>query len=283
MQYRLGLYEKAMPAALGWEEKFAAARTCGFDFLEISIDESDEKLARLDQRESWREMRQAADKAACPALTMCLSGHRRYPLGSEDRETRTRALVIMAGALEMAAYLGIRVIQMAGYDVYYSASTRKTRALFAEGLARVTEMAAGHGVLLGFETMETAFMDTVRKAMKYVRALHSPCLQIYPDIGNLTNAAALYGHDLCADIASGRGHIIAAHLKESRPGQYREVPFGAGHVAFTPAIRAFLRQGVRIFVGEFWYAGSRDWRADLRSASAFLRNHIGLAAGEAAK
>jgi predicted hexulose-6-phosphate isomerase len=213
---------------------------------------------------------------------MCLSGHRRYPLGSEDKDARARALAITAKALEMAAYLGVRVIQLAGYDVYYSASTRKTRALFADGLARVTEMAARHAVLLGFETMETPFMDTVSKAMKYVRSLRSPWLQIYPDIGNLTNAAALYGHDLYADIAGGRGHIVAAHLKESMPGRYREVPFGTGHVAFTPAIRALLRQGARIFVGECWHDGSRNWRTDLRATAAFLRGHIGSATGETA-
>ena len=45
--YRLGLYEKAMPAQLSWGEKLAFAKQCGFDFLELSVDESEQKLARL--------------------------------------------------------------------------------------------------------------------------------------------------------------------------------------------------------------------------------------------
>ena len=59
-----------------------------------------------------------------------------------------------------------------------------------------------------------------------------PYLQIYPDMGNLTNAAVLYQYDVCQDIALGRGHFAAAHLKETRPGVFREVPFGEGHVDF---------------------------------------------------
>ena len=47
-EYRLGLYEKSMPSTLTWVEKLTIAKKSGFDYLEISIDESDAKLARLD-------------------------------------------------------------------------------------------------------------------------------------------------------------------------------------------------------------------------------------------
>lgn len=277
MQYLLGLYEKAMPAALLWDDKLASAREGGFDYLEISVDESDEKLARLDQRETWLAIRKAAEVAACPVKSMCLSAHRKYPLGSADKATSAQSLSIMGKAIEMASFLGIRVIQLAGYDVYYSQSTPQTRAIFSDNLAVATGMAASQGVMLGFETMETAFMDTIAKAMHYVREINSPYLQIYPDLGNLTNAAKLYEHDLHADIELGRGHIAAAHLKETKPGHYREVPFGTGHVDFTSAAEAFLRQGVRMFVGEFWHVGSLDWKKDLKYASTFLRGHIDAA------
>ena len=43
--YTIGLYEKAMPKELTWKEKLEAAREAGYDFVEISIDETDEKLA----------------------------------------------------------------------------------------------------------------------------------------------------------------------------------------------------------------------------------------------
>lgn len=47
-EYTLGLYEKSMPNYLTWEEKLNCAKECGFDTIEISIDETEEKLSRLD-------------------------------------------------------------------------------------------------------------------------------------------------------------------------------------------------------------------------------------------
>jgi L-ribulose-5-phosphate 3-epimerase UlaE len=43
----VGIYEKALPDAMSWEERLAAAGQAGYDFVEISIDESDERLSRL--------------------------------------------------------------------------------------------------------------------------------------------------------------------------------------------------------------------------------------------
>ena len=56
-KYCLGLYEKAMPGNLTMAEKLTAAREAGYDYLEMSVDETDEKLARLDMsREERKEL-----------------------------------------------------------------------------------------------------------------------------------------------------------------------------------------------------------------------------------
>ena len=47
----IGIYEKALPQNISWAERFALVKKLGFDFMELSIDESDERLARLD----WSE------------------------------------------------------------------------------------------------------------------------------------------------------------------------------------------------------------------------------------
>lgn len=275
---RLGLYEKAMPSELSWVEKLTMTKEAGFDFLEISIDETDEKLARLQYtKEQVQEIIDAMYKTQCTIRTMCLSGHRKYPLGANDLQVRHRSLRIMEQAVDLADALGIRLIQLAGYDVYYEESSKQTRAWFLENLQLCVAMAAKKGVMLGFETMETAFMDTVVKAMVYVDQIQSPYLGIYPDIGNLTNAALLYQTNVLQDIALGRGHIMAAHLKETTPGVYREVPFGTGHTNFQDCIRQLYKQGVCLFTGEFWYTGSSVWQQDLKDANIFLRKQIELA------
>ena len=71
----LGIYEKALPAS-DWATTFARTRELGFDLLEMSIDESDGRLARLDwtgkERREFVEMRQSAD-IRVPSI--CLSGN----------------------------------------------------------------------------------------------------------------------------------------------------------------------------------------------------------------
>lgn len=272
--YLLGLYEKSMPNDLTWAEKLQAAKVAGFDYVEMSIDETDAKLARLDMTDGEVDEIVAAMRAVnLPFRSICLSGHRKYPLGSHDPKVRERSLDIMQKAITLAARLGIRTIQLAGYDVYYEQGDEQTRADFLANLKISALMAAREGVVLGFETMETPFMDNVRKAMEYVNLVNSPYLGVYPDVGNVTNACLLYGENLADDFKTGAGHLVAVHLKETVPGKYREIPFGTGHVDFANAVKTSWALGVRRFVAEFWYVKgvTQDWRAELQNANDFLR------------
>jgi L-ribulose-5-phosphate 3-epimerase len=265
--YSIGLYEKAMPGNLSWTEKILAAKKAGYDFIEISIDETDEKLKRLDMSKEERiglvSLMQALDM---PIRTMCLSGHRKYPLGSNDPEIRQRSMEIMEKALQLADDLGVRIIQLAGYDVYYEQSNNETKKYFLNNLKKITEMAASKGILMGFETMETEFMNTVQKVMSYVKQIDSVYLNVYPDLGNITNAAVSYGKDVNNDLETGRGKLVAMHLKETVPGKFREIPFGTGHVDFENGIKKAWELGVRRFVTEFWYTGNSNWQDDLNFA-----------------
>lgn len=265
--YEIGLYEKAMPGELSWREKLLTAKELGYDFVELSVDETDAKLARLDMTGEERlEILKIMNEVGVPFRSMCLSGHRKYPLGSANPATCARGMEIMEKAVQLAADLGIRIIQLAGYDVYYEDSTPETVARFGENLKKATMMAAKAGVMLGFETMETEFMNTVGKSMKYVELVNSPYLGVYPDSGNLKNAAVTYGTDVYEDIRSGAGHTVAMHLKETVPGKFREIHFGTGHVDFRKTIDTAWEIGVRRFVTEMWYVGQDNWKEDIREA-----------------
>lgn len=270
--YTLGLYEKAMPKELNWKEKLETAKATGYDFVEISIDETDEKLARLDwSKEERRELVDLMYQIGVPIRTMCLSGHRKYPIGSNDPKICARGMEIMEKAIQLADDLGIRIIQLAGYDVYYEESTSETVQKFGENLKKCERMAARAGIVLGFETMETEFMNTVEKAMRYVNKIDSPYLGVYPDMGNITNAAKEYGTDVLEDIRTGTGHLDAVHLKETVPGVFREVRFGTGHVDFPSVIHETWKAGVRRYVTEFWYTGDPEWKKDLDLAVGMMR------------
>jgi L-ribulose-5-phosphate 3-epimerase len=273
-KYQLGLYEKAMPSSWSWVEKLSAAKESGFDFLEISIDETDEKLNRLNNQAELDNIKHAIEVTGFPIRTMCLSGHRKFPLGSNNEQIVVRSLEIMEHAIDLADQLGIRIIQLAGYDVYYEDGSDVTRDRFERNLRLAVEMASKKSIVLGFETMETAFMDTVTKAMNYVEIIDSPYLQVYPDMGNLTNASKLYGHDVLEDILRGKGHIAAAHIKETIAGHYREIPFGTGHVDFNRCISTFWNLGVRMFTAEFWYDKNTDAMEVLKYNQQFVSRRI---------
>lgn len=270
--YLLGVYEKSMPDYLSLEEKLKAGKYAGFDFLEISIDESNEKLNRLDwSMEYKKELTDAMYRTGMPVKTMCLSAHRKYPLGSNSKSISEKSLEIMEKAIDFASDIGIRIIQLAGYDVYYEESSLESVDRFGKNLKKSVAYAAKNGVILGFETMETEFMNTVGKIMQYVKIINSPYLNVYPDIGNLTNSANLYDRNFLTDLSKGIGKIVAVHLKETLPGIFREVPFGTGHVEFGTAIKLLLENEVHMFTGEFWHNDKTDWKKELKIAHDFLR------------
>lgn len=271
-EYRLGIYEKAMPANIDWLERLVAVREAGFDFVEISIDETEPRQARLDWTKAERmQLMNTVQITGLPIRTMCLSAHRKYPLGSHRPEVRRRGMEIMEKAIQLACDLGIRIIQLAGYDVYYEDGDAETHGYFLENLKKCAQMASAAGVLMGFETMETPFMDTVSKAMRYVHEVESPYLGVYPDLGNLTNAARIYGLRVTDEIEAGRGHIVAMHIKETKAGRYRDMRFGTGEVQFVPGIAAARAQGVNYFVAECWYDGAEDWRGSIQEVNRFVR------------
>ena len=179
-KYTIGLYEKAMPRTMDWRAMLECAKDCGYDFVEISIDETDFRLARLEWTKEQRlELVGLMKEVGVPIRTMCLSGHRKYPFGASDPAVRARGMEIMEKAIGLADDLGIRIIQLAGYDVYYEEGTAESERLFRENLAKAVHMAEAKGILMGFETMETAFMNTVGKSKSCKSHCHCNFVRIY--------------------------------------------------------------------------------------------------------
>ncbi len=275
-KYVLGVYEKAMPNSLSLEEKLIAAKEVGYDFIELSIDETPEKLSRLDWTKKQRdELVYTMKKVGLDFRSMALSGQRKFPMGSRDENVRKESMIVLEKAIILANDLGIRIIQLAGYDIYYEGKgDNETRKMFLENLKKGVEIASKYGVTLAFETMETDFMDTVEKAKEVVDYINSPFLMIYPDLGNIKNASLIYKKDVLDDIKTGKGKLVAAHIKESIPGHYREIPFLTGHVNFKECLEVLWDNGVRRYVTELWYVGADDFKEDLRFAVKTFRTML---------
>ncbi len=239
-QNPLGIYEKALPAGECWRERLRLAKTLGFDFVEMSVDETDARLARLDWSAEQRlALVSAVAETGVRVPSMCLSAHRRFPLGSEDDTVRAEGLTIMRKAIQFAQDTGIRVIQLAGYDVYYQQANDTTRRRFREGLKESVDMASRAQVTLAMEIMDYPLMNSISKALGYAHYLNNPWFQLYPDIGNLS----AWDNDVQMELQAGIGHIVAVHVKDTRPGIFKNVPFGTGVVDFERCFRTLKESG----------------------------------------
>ena len=57
------------------------------------------------------------------------------------------------------------------------------------------------------------------------------------------------------------------HLKETKVGEYRGVPFMNGHVDFEAIIGKAWELGVRRYVTEMWDNGQADWKEHIKFAN----------------
>ncbi len=237
-----GLYEKALPQELEWEERLLQARSAGFDFLEMSIDDTDPRIARLEWGEKQRAVvRQAAANTGVPIRSLSLSAHRRFPLGSKDPSTRKRGREIFDRAIDLALDLDLRVMLLSGAENYYEERDEDSQALFLETMGAAFERASGAGLMLGLENWDIQ-IDSLTKVMDYVNHFNSPWYQAYADIGNLIYAG-MSRQEMLDELETARGHIAALHVKDTLPGQLRYVKPGEGGVPFVEAFAKIAEIG----------------------------------------
>ncbi len=264
----LGIYEKALfngPLA----RKMADAARAGYDCFEISIDETDERLSRLEWQKSDFELcRKAASDNGLQLFSVCLSGHRRFPLGSADKDIENKAMQIMSKGVRFCSELGVRVLQIAGYDVFYETETADTKSRFLENLEKGTRMAEQEGIMLSIEPVEK-HITSVKMAMDIVRKIDSPWLTVYPDIANLY----MMGFDPLEELNLGNGKITAIHMREAPDNEY--IPFGKGVINFEEIFKTLQRNKYSgPLVVELWNENNPSYMEIVTEACGYLRRML---------
>lgn len=265
----IGIYEKALPSAVTWGERLLLAAQSGFDFVEMSLDPTPERLQRLTWSQSQRnELRRAVENSSVPVLTICLSAHRNWPLGSGNASVRDQGLMLLRQALDLAAEVGIRIVQLAGYDTLPDeASSDASRQRYVDALHQGVLWASQRAVMMGLENQEVGYVDSPTTALHIIEQVDSPYLQLYMDIGNLV----VKGLEPLPEIAAVRGHLVGVHVKDARPGVPRRVPFGEGNVPFVEAFRRLKAGG---FAGPVMIEMWNDDRPDAVEVCAAARRWI---------
>ncbi|MEZ8204892.1 L-ribulose-5-phosphate 3-epimerase [Vibrio splendidus] len=275
LRHRVGLYEKALPNELSWEDKLKQTKELGFDFLEISVDESDERRSRLDWNdEEVYALRRLCEKHGVPLQSMCLSAHRKFPFGSADPAIREQAVIHMEKAISLAYKLGIRTIQLAGYDVYYEPADKVTHQRFIEGMKLSARLAERSGVMLAVEIMDTDYLNSLSKFEVLSREINSPYFTAYPDVGNISG----WNYDIVTELKLSKPHITQIHLKDTYKvtdeykGQFRDLVIGDGEVDFN-AIFETLKETECVvpLVIEMWARDER-WKDNILTAQKRLND-----------
>ncbi|EJH6896287.1 L-ribulose-5-phosphate 3-epimerase [Escherichia coli] len=222
-QIPLGIYEKALPAGECWLERLQLAKTLGFDFVEISVDETDDRLSRLDwSREQRLALVNAIVETGVRVPSMCLSAHRR----------------------------------------------------FRDGLKESVEMASRAQVTLAMEIMDYPLMNSISKALGYAHYLNNPWFQLYPDIGNLS----AWDNDVQMELQAGIGHIVAVHVKDTKPGVFKNVPFGEGVVDFERCFETLKQSGYcGPYLIEMWSETAEDPAAEVAKARDWVKARMAKA------
>lgn len=239
-QVSLGIYEKALRWTGDWDALFADVRAGGFSFVDLSVDETPQRKARLQWSvEDRRKVREAAARSGVQIGGICLSVHRAVGPGSADPAVRAEADRIFAAGIELCYDLGAPLLQVAGYYAYYEEQDPQQRRRYVGSLRRAVPIAARAGVLLGIENVDGSDVTSIHRGMNIVREIDSPWLQMYPDIGNIAEQQL----DEIEELRSGQGHMLAIHLKDVRVGEPRRVPMGEGIADFPKAFAELARQG----------------------------------------
>jgi len=267
----LGLYEKSISPHLCWEDKFKLIKDAGYDYFEIAVDASHEKLSRLENRKEQLRIRKASEALDIPLYTMAFTANRFFPLGSEDNDIRTEGIRLCKRALDFASFVGAKTINIASYDEYEKPRNFNTEGNFLESIKRCVDHAATRGVIISLETMDSTFMDTTRKALQYVRAVDSAFLQIGADPGNIHGM----GHNPVTDIPAGGKHIVEVEFKDTLHGNVRDIFFGEGTLDFDAVFRMLGEIEYQGFLAaEMWWHEGVQAQPDIYKAREFLKTKM---------
>lgn len=273
----MGIYEKALPKKKSWNTKIDIAKKAGYDFIEISVDESDERLERLDwSNNEIKNIKNLLIDKEFRIPSMTFSGQKKFPMGSANTATREKSMDLMKKAVELSDKLGIRIIQVTGYDVYYEERNNKTREMFIYNLKKASDWASKACITLAIENMENTFLNSVAKYMEIAKEVNSPWLKLYPDLGNLT----AWTHDeVYNELETGikAQQIIAIHLKEAKKvtgtsgGIFRELEFGTGDVDFVKTFETLKKSEFKgPFLVEMWNESSATPLEDIKKVREWM-------------
>ena len=221
-----------LPRGLSYEARFALARECGFEAVELRTITRDEEAA---------EILEASKKTGLRIHSVMNSDHWEAPISSADPAVVARSVKGMETSLRNAALWGADAVLLVPAVVdantsYKDAYTRSQRVIREQLLPKAAE----HKVTIAVEEVWNKFLLSPLEFARYVDEFNSPWLKAYFDVGNVV----LYGfpQDWIRTLGP---RIVKLHVKDfamdRRNGKFTWVNLGEGDIDW-PEVRKALSE-----------------------------------------
>ncbi len=251
-----------LPKELPYSERFALARSAGFDAIEMQTIADAAEAA---------EILEASKKTGLRIHSVMNMDHWRFPLSSADASVVTRSVAGMETSLRNAALWGADAVLLVPAVVdaattYQDAWTRSQRVI----RERLLPLARDTKVVIAIEEVWNKFLLSPLEFARYVDELESPWVQAYFDVGNVV----FYGYPQDWIRALGR-RIAKIHLKDFQldraNGKFSWKNLGEGDIDWPEVRRSISDVGFSGYVTTEVAPGDAAYLKDLaRRVSRFL-------------
>ncbi|MFG6120964.1 sugar phosphate isomerase/epimerase family protein [Thalassobacillus sp. B23F22_16] len=184
-----GINAWCFPEEWDADKLFRTAKELGFRGMELNVEEKEGSIFTLDTtEEEVRRVIETASKYGIEIFSISTAMLWKFPLTSENRDTRQEGIDIVEKMLEIASQcLAETVLVVPGLvteDVSYD--TAYKRAI--EAIKRLTESAEEKKVTIGIENVWNKFLLSPMEMRGFIEAIDSPLVGVYLDIGNLVHS-----------------------------------------------------------------------------------------------
>ena len=243
-----------LPADRSYAERFAMARTAGFDAIEMRTITRDEEAA---------EIREASLKTRLRVHSVMNEDHWRLPLSTSDADVVSRSVRGVETSLHNAVLWGADTVLLVPAVVdattsYRDAWTRSQRVI----RERLVPMARDLGVTIAVEEVWNKFLLSPLEFARYVDEFESPWVRAYFDVGNVV----FYGYpqDWIRTLGT---RIVKIHVKDfslDRPnGRFTWKNLGDGDIDWPEVRRALNEVGYAGYVTTEVAGGDAAYLKDL--------------------
>jgi L-ribulose-5-phosphate 3-epimerase len=243
-----------LPKAGSYAERFALARTAGFEAIEMRT--------VTDEREA-AEIRQASLDSGLRIHSVMNEAHWRLPLSSSDPGVVSRSVEGMETSLRNAALWGADTVLLVPAVVDASTSYRdawtRSQHVIRERLLPVAEK---QKVVIAIEEVWNKFLLSPLEFAAYVDEMDSPWLRAYFDVGNVV----FYGYpqDWIRTLGA---RIVKVHVKDFQldrgNGRFAWKNLGEGDIDWPEVRRALADIGYSGYVTTEVAGGDAAYLKDL--------------------